>query len=269
MIRNRILVGVVAGFTLLTGCATGAANPAQPGTASVPAGSSAPATSQAPAAGGELSIDQFLSQVAAAQAGVKTYTMDMTMETAMMGKAAEITMKGAVDQTDPSSPDMKMDMELGGMEMKLLKVGGDMYVQMAATGKKWMKVPKSQMGQYEDTADSADLTAGLEKAKAAMKKIELVGEETVDGANTRHYRITMDAAGLAKMTGSDAKIAGDTFDYDIWLDDASRARKVAMNVSAEVDGKDLPMKIAGVMGHYNEPVDIKAPNKADVTELPG
>lgn len=269
MIRNRILVGLVAGITLLTGCATGAANPAQTGTAGVPADSSAPATSQAPAPAKELSIDEFMSQLAAAQAGVKTYTMDMTMETAMMGNAAEMTMKGAVDQTDPSDVDMKMDMELGGMEMKLLKVDGDMYMQMAATGKKWMKVPKSQMDQYEDTTESADLTAGLEKAKAAMKEIALVGEEAVEGTNTRHYRITMDAAGLAEMTGSDARIAGDTFDYDIWLDDANLVRKVAMEVEAEADGKDLPMKIAGVMGNYNEPVDIKAPNKPDVTELPG
>jgi hypothetical protein len=164
---------------------------------------------------------------------------------------------------------MSMDMDVAGMQMKLLKVDGDMYVQLGATGKQWLKVPKSQMAQYEGTADSADLTAGLEKARSATKKVTYVGDEAVEGTNTRHYVITMDSAGLSKLTGSGATLSGETFDYDLWLDEAGRMRKVAMDVKAEVEGKSLPMTMAGVMGHYDEPVDITAPAKEDVTNLPG
>lgn len=267
MIRNRILVAFAAGMTLLAGCATAAPVPAQTAPASVPPASDAPATSAAAPAGSD--IDDFMAKVVAAQKGVKTYTLDMSMETVMAGQPAKIVMKGVVDQSDPANINMSMDMDFAGMQMKTLKVDGAMYLKMAATGKQWMKVPKDQMAQYESATDSADLTAGMEKAKGAMKKIDLVGDETIDGVAVHHYRITVDAAGLSEMTGSDAKISGDTFDYDVWLDDANLMRKVSMDVKADADGEDLPMTVNGVMGHFNEPVNIKAPDPKDVVEMGG
>lgn len=268
MMKTPNLLAVAASFVLLAGCATTAPAPAQTGASGTTGAASAPATSQAPAPGGALSVDEFMAQLKNAQTGVKTYTMDMSMETEMLGKPAKVVMSGAIDQTDPSQPDMSMEMDVAGMKMKLLKVDGAMYIQMAMTGEKWLKVPESQMAQYEGTADSGDMVAGMEKAKAAMKKVTLVGEESVDGVQARHYVITMDSAGLSQLTGSGAKITGDTFDYDIWLDGSGRMHKVAMKVSAEVDGKAMPMTMAGIMGHYDEPVDIKAPAKEDVSEMP-
>jgi hypothetical protein len=163
---------------------------------------------------------------------------------------------------------MEMKMDLGELgEMTSLKIKGDMYIKMAALGGHWMKVPKSQMDQYESTTDSADITAGMEKAKSAMKSITLVGDEAVDGVPSHHYRITVDAKGLSKISGSSDTIADSDFDYDVWIDDASLLRKVAMDVKAKADGEDVPMKMNGVMGHYNEPVSIKAPDPKDVVEM--
>jgi hypothetical protein len=258
MIRKRVPLAVLFGFVLVAGCSAGTTAPAQTAPASVPA-----------APGQDLTADGFMNALVAAQAGVKTYTMDMTMETEMVGKATKVTSKGTVDQTDKNRVNMLMDTDVGGMKMTLLKVDGDMYVKMPLTGEKWLKVPQSQMAQYEGTAGSTDLAAGLEKARSAMRKVTLVGDEVIDASFTHHYRITMDSAGLSQVTGSGATILGDTFDYDIWLDEAGLIRKVAMDVKAEVDGKAVPMKMDGVMGDYDAPVTITAPAKEDVADLPG
>ena len=258
MIRKRALLAALFGFVLLAGCSVGIAAPDRTAPASVPA-----------APGQDLTADGFMNALVAAQAAVKTYTMDMAMETEMVGKATKVTSKGSVDQTDKTRISMLMDTDVGGMKMTLLKVDGELYVKMPLTGEKWLKVPRSQMAQYEGTAGSTDLAAGLEKARSAMKKVTLVGDEAIDGGNTRHYRITMDSAGLSQVTGSGATILGDTFDYDIWLDEAGLIRKVAMDVKAEVEGKAVPMKMDGMIGDYDAPVTIIAPAREDVADLPG
>jgi hypothetical protein len=269
MTTRKVLVGIVAGLSLFGACSQ--ATPAGPAPAattepSTPAASQ-PATSAPPS--GDLAIDDFMERVVAAHHDVRTYTIDMTMQTTMSGQSMTMVMKGVVDQTDRSNINMSMDMDMGGMAMKTLKIDGAMYLQMGATGKKWMKVPKDQMAQYDTTTESADITAGMVKAKDAMKKIEKLGDEPVDGVATSHYRITIDADGLSKMTGADASISGETFAYDVWLDDADLVRKVAMDVKTDADGEKTPMTVDGVMGHYNEPVSITAPAAKDVVEMGG
>ncbi len=261
--NTRQLVGTVAGLMLLAACA----QPAQPAAPGASSAASVPATSAGASDGND--IEGFMGAVVAAQRAVRTYAIDMRMQAPVAGSQTEIVMKGVIDQTDPANINMRMDMDMGGLAMKTLKVDGDMYVQLGATGTKWMKVPKDQMAQYESTTDSADLTVGLEKAKGAMKSIDLVGEEAVDGVATKHYRITVDAKGLSSITGSDASLADEDFAYDVWLDASSRLRKVAMDVTARADGEDLPLKVAATMGRYDEPVSITAPAAKDVVEMDG
>jgi hypothetical protein len=258
MIGKRKLLALMCGLVLLAGCNAGATAPARTAAANVPA-----------APGEEFTADTFTDAVLDAQASVKTYTTAIAMETEMVGKATKVTSKVAVDQSDKGNISMLLDTDVGGMKMTLLKVDGDMYVKMQLTGEKWLKVPKSQMAQYEGTAGAADLPAGLERARSATREVRLIGGETIDATNTGHYRITMDPAGLSQLTGSGATIIGDTFDYDIWLDEAGLIRKVAMDVRTEVAGKAVPMTMVGVMGDYNDPVTITAPAKEDVADLPG
>lgn len=268
MTTRLILAALAAGLGLLAGCSQGAPPATAPG-APEPASSTsaAPATQAAPA-GDDVSA--FMDKVMAAHKEVKTYTIEMSLETAVAGTPTTMTFKGVVDQSDRSSIDMSMDINMGGTgTMKTLKVDGAMYLQLGGAGTKWMKVPKAKMAQYEGTTDSADITAGMEKARGAMKKIEAVGDETVDGVATHHYRITVDAAGLSKISGSSASVADADFDYDVWIDDAGLVRKVAMDVPAKAGDDDVPMKMSGVMGHYNEPVSIKAPADKDVVEMGG
>lgn len=260
MTSKSLLIGLVAGFSLFSACGTAAPPAATAPAASVPA-------STAPAGQGGGG-DELIGRMAAAQAAVKTYSMDMTMATAVMGEAAEITMEGKVDQTDKDNVKMSMSMDFAGMQMKMLKVDGKTYIQMGLTGDKWMLAPDDQASQYDSTADQADLGGQLQKMKDSITAIDKMGEETVDGVSTTHYRFTIDAAALKDLTGSEGTLEADTFTYDVWVDQDALVRKVEMELNAEVDGKSMPLRISGTMGNYNEPMDISAPEEDQIMEMP-
>lgn len=261
MSARSFLIGLVAGLSLFSACSTAA-----PPAATTPGASVPEVTTSAP--GGGAAADDVIGRMSAAGAGVKTYSMDMDMTTALMGEETTITMSGVIDQTDPANVKLSSNMEFAGMKMKMLQVDGEMYLQMDAAGDTWMKVPADQTSQYETSMSSMDLGAKLQQVKDSVKKVENLGEETVDGVRTTHHRLTIDASALAKMTGSEGEIDADSFTYDLWLDEADLVRKVAMDLKAKIEGKSLPIKIDGTMSHYNEPVTIKAPPKDKIVEMP-
>ena len=263
MTRNHLLAGLAAGLLLFNACSQPAPPAMQP-TVSAPAASE-PASSDL---GGTANADDVIARLEAARAQVRTYSMEMKMDMAVMGKEAAITMAGQMDETDQSNVKMVMDMEFAGMKMKMLRVDNEMYMKLDATGDMWMKVPEDQMSQYESTTNSTDVVAKLQEVRDSIKLIESLGTETVDGVQTTHHRISIDGSALSKLTGSEGEIDADTFVYDIWLDDADLVRRVSMDLKAKIDGRNVPFKIDGRMSHYNEPVDIKAPAKNQIMDMP-
>lgn len=262
MTGKSVLIGLVAGLSLFSACST-AAPPVAPA-----AGASA-STTAATTSGGGAAADDVIGRIAAAQAGVKTYSMDLTMTMAVLDEATTITSAGVIDQSDPANVKVSTDMEFAGMKMKMLMLGPDeMYIRMDAAGDTWMRVPKDQMSQYEASVNSTDLGAKLQEVKDSVKEVTDLGEETVDGVKTTHHRLSIDSSALSKMTGSDGEIDADSFTYDVWVDEASLVRKVSMDLQAKIDGKSLPLKVDGTMGHYNEPVTITAPPKGKIVEMP-
>ncbi len=261
MIDKRLLAALAAGLTLLGGCSSAA-----PASAPASTAASAPATA---APGSAESVDALMARMVAAQAGVKTYTMTMDTKTAVGGAEVSMTMNGAVDQSDPANVKMKIDSTIGGMDTKMLQVDGERYMQMALTGGKWVKLPKGQAGQFESTAGSTDFAGTLDSIKSSVKSIESLGEETVEGVKATHHRLTIDTAALSKLGQSEGTLGDDTFVYDVWLDDASLVRKVAMDLTMKADGKSVPLKVTGLMGGYNEPVTIVAPSADEITKMPG
>ena len=266
------LVGLIAGLTLLTACSSSASAPPAPASASVSAPASASATSapapSAPASGAE-SVDDILARLVTAQATVKTYSIDMETRTEVSGKTVKMTMKGVIDQSDPAKLSMSMTTQFSGFKTRLIQVYGDLYVQMAATGKKWLKVPSSQAGQYETTTD-VDFTESLENSRDSIQSVVVVGEETGLGTPTTHYRMTLTADALDELGGTpDGSLDGETFRYDVWLDGADLPRKFAMDLTMDVDSEKTPVMMTATMDDYNEPVTIEAPPKSQIVSFGG
>lgn len=259
MRTSKLLALLTLGLVLIAGCGTPA-----PG----PNGSSGSGATSAPAPAGEVSVDDFVSQITKAQADVKTYTMDLTMQAASDGKPTTMKLTGQVDQTDPKHRNMKMETDFAGTKMTLLVVDGISYIQMPSLGGKWMQVPESQ--QSPNTPESSDPTASFVKAKGSIKKIAYIGDEDVDGTKTKHYQVTMDAKALGQVTGNgDAKLSGDTFEYGVWMDDAGLIRRMSINTNASFGDTMMPFVMDAKFSGINQPVDIKAPSKDQLIQMGG
>ena len=264
---HRVL-GAALTLILFSGCTAAATAPPATTPASTEAATTSAPESSAAAPAGDAGIDDFVSKLSTAMSGVKTYSFDITMDTTAMGTEMAMKTKGVVDQTDPAKKLMSLDANIAGMAIKMLQVDGEMYIQMQVLGDKWMVVPEDQQSTYTQAAESGDIASSFAQSKDAIKSVEVVGDESVDGVATKHYLVTYDGSALPNLTGGSGQIVGDSIAYNMWVDSDWLIRKVAMDATASAEGEEVPFKMSGTMGAYNEPVTIKAPSKDDITEMP-
>lgn len=230
---------------LVSGCGSPAPAPTPETTAPQPSTStSAPAPEPTATAAGELTVDEFLAKFTTAQEQVKTYAMEMEMES---GDTGVITASGVVDQSGDSM-NQHMKMSAMGQDIELIQLDGTVYMLVPAMSKEWIRMTPEQAAA-QGIEMPTDPAAMLNESRDAFEKVEFVGQEEVNGVATEHYRLTMapDAAGAG------VEIPG----YDVWLDEIGFTRKVLVEVTTEA----APTRIEMVTDKVNEPVTIKAPEK--------
>jgi hypothetical protein len=110
--------------------------------------------------------------------------------------------------------------------------------------------------------------------ESGLRKVAFVGEDTVQGRQLGHYRLTVDPRAVAKddhlphagvphMGGMpESGRVPRTVTFDVWLDSEALVHRVelhkAQQGSLEVD-----------LSHWGEPVTVQAPPKADVVQGAG
>ena len=259
MKAHHHLVGIAASLLALTACGAPATPSATTASEPVPA-SSAPAQT-----GQEVDRDQLLEDVTTATQAATTYVMDMTLNSVVAGKQVAGTISTQVDQTDPDQVNMKYVMDMGGEGIEMIMVDGDTYLKMGALGEKYFKVSADQLDKVGVDTPGVGANSGLSEVRQSVTKVVLVGNEDVNGVNTRHYILTMDASAFERLGGAGIKVLDETFDYDLWVDDANLMRKFSMSVNAE----GAPFEMTAIFDKYGEPVDISAPDPSMVAQLPG
>lgn len=168
------------------------------------------------------------------------------------------------------SPSMQMTMtpQLGAGPSEIRLVDGTLYLQIPGItpeGKFHAIDPKSMgaAGAFRGMTDQLDPLKSIRAMGSALEKVELVGQEKVDGTSTDHYLVTVDLAEmLAKTKAPTQGLSGlpKTVTYDMWLDEGDRPRKMAF----EIAGTSLEMELS----EWGEPVDIEKPAAADITRQP-
>ncbi len=211
--------------------------------------SPAPAVSETPSAEptatGELSIDEFIERFSNAYQQVKTYALELKMDSA---EAGLISATGVVDQSGGSVA-QQMKMTAMGMDMEMIQLDGDTYVLIASLSEDWVKMTAEQAGQQ-----GIDMPTGpdemIKQARDSFKAVELIGTEEVGGVSTNHYRLTLVPDAVDE---EGAALSG----YDVWLDEIGFTRKVVVEVKGEGEGFTTELLTSKV----NEPVSIKPPEK--------
>ncbi|MGI5338655.1 DUF1396 domain-containing protein [Streptomyces sp. CA-181903] len=180
-----------------------------------------------------------------------------------------------------SSPD-----ESGEMELRL--VDGAIYLSakgQQSGGKSWIKLPNVGAGKGPGGADNPFGMGGQARQNPmedsasmnASKDLTKVGEETVDGVRTTHYKGTVTIAQMreklaqkdaaarerqeAKLKGFE-KLGVDKFAMDMWIDGQDHTKQFRMRSATGKGPLDLTIKFLD----YNKPVEVEAPPAGDVMD---
>lgn len=188
-----------------------------------------------------------------------------TVHMEMAGGPAAMTADGQVDyRTNPPSMSMTMQSAaMGNQKMEMRLVGKKMYMKMGnLTGGKFMALdlddPNNPLGDTDSLTDSMDPAKSFEQFESGLQKVVFVGEETVDGENTDHYKLTIDTSKLDAASSDTAGVLPKMMKYDAWLDDDGRMRQTRVDM-----GKLGTTTVT--IADLGEPVKITAPPPSQVT----
>jgi hypothetical protein len=145
---------------------------------------------------------------------------------------------------------------------------------------KWVKVSLDKLDVSGGSGlTSNDPSAVLEMVRGASDDVTEVGEETVRGEKTTHYRGTLDldkaVASAPAETRDQVKqyleqAGTKSVPFDLYIDDEGRLRKMVQQFEFEAPGgsETVAMDLTLEMFDYGVKVNIKEPAAADVIEAP-
>lgn len=225
---RRLALALCASALLLAACTTGGDTGAAPSAA----GTTASATASAPA-----SPSQFLDRLAD---GIATHDT-----VSVVGKG--VTFTGGGD----------MDYENGAYRLNVVTEDGDtihivglegkVYTQENTDGGTWTTIDPDQVD-----FDQLSPTGSLAAWRAGATSLRTAGAETIKGAPTTHYVLTVDLAKALTAQGASApQGAPSSVDYSIYVDEQFLMRRVTLALGGSEQTFDF--------SQWGAPLEIVAP----------
>jgi hypothetical protein len=232
------------------GAASDGGNPAA-------SGSAAPADD----AGEEIDGGEFIDLYLAAMDRATTATLAMSV-----GGTASVEGTGAADfTTTPPSMRLTITDPITGQDQRMIIVDGVMYLGLQP--EKYLAYdlsdPESPLGS--NLTDQLDPSAMADVFEEGITRAAYLGEEDVEAEPMEHYRVLLDSAALLGRAGLPAGAGAavpDEVTFDLWFDDDGnfRRQEAALGTAGRVELR---------YDNWGEPVDMEAPPRSQVAELPG
>lgn len=217
---------------------------------------------------GELSKDNFVARLTAAQQTARTSQLRMDIDAGGQKNVAAGAFR-AGDSAKDSAVALKIDGKasgLGTLDMRF--VDGAFYMNFGEmTGDKFMKLALDGSGdaatdQLSELIDQVNPTAQLKQFEAALKSFKQAGaDQTIDGVKATPFEIVLDTSKIDGMTAA-AKKAGNklpaTMTYTMFVGPDDLPRRITAKVVAMTFTLDY--------SKWGEPVDIKAPPASEISE---
>ena len=220
----------------------------------------------------ELSASEFYPAVMSALREAETFNFSTTTE----AQGQPTTMSGQA-RFSGDGVEMKAS-STGAQAMEIILLDQVMYMKSPdmGTGDTYLKIdlsdPSSLFGMLGKATDPEVMFQALE----TPKKLELLGEEEVDGVATNHYRITIDPADyLEAMDFPEAmkEFLPTEMVTEMWVDGDDLPRKFAQTIEtpSPTGGTPAPSTSEGTYSDFGTDVDIEAPAADQISEegLPG
>jgi hypothetical protein len=214
-----------------------------------------------------------------------TSRLQMVVSAIAGGQRVELTAKGVFDYAKGVG-ELKMTLPattgVGGTIREIItKKALYMTGNLPGLPKgKWIKVSLDQLNVSGGSGlTSNDPAAALEMVRGASDDVTKVGEATVRGEKTTHYRGTLDLDKALANARKEARAqvrqyleqAGTTsVPFDLYVDDQGRLRKLVEQFNVKAPGSGTAdMELTLEMYDYGLKVHITEPSAGDVIEAPG
>ena len=227
---------------------------------------------------------------------VKPVTMTLTGATDNVAKRSEMSfdlssMLAAIPGASGlgSADDLKMQLisDLGsGKPVVYMRVP---FLTKLASGKvkEWIKVDLQEAGKSLGldlstlTDIGSDPSQQLQWLKGTSGDVTELGTEMVDGAETTHYRATVDfekvvnlappeqRASVRKSIAALTRLGVKPMPYDVWIDNDQRIRKMTMQTNQKIAGQETNMNMTMRFHDFGSKVDIQLPSADTVSDLSG
>lgn len=224
-------------------------------------------------ASGDLSRDDFVQRLSAAQ--LKAGSAHLEMTSALMGAEMKVSgdMRLAEKVEDVAT---RISMDAGPMTMDIRLVDGVMYLNMGQmSGGKFIKAdlddPDNPLAQqYGSVTEQMDPAEQLAMFDEALIEFENLGDGgTIDGVETTRIRLVLDTKkALEKQLGDTPELGQaqlpEQLEYEMFVGEDDLMRKVVMDFA----GSQMTIEYS----QWGEPVEVQAPAESDVVEageLPG
>lgn len=250
-------LALVAGLTL-TGCSGAGTSPAD--------------TVSEAEIGTELTADNFVTRISAAQLRAGS----AHLETKIEGQGSAITASADMEFSEIAKDlrmHMIMDMPVDEKtstkaELKLIK--GKVYMSLGElTANKWVEVSEDQSGvlNIDDLTAQTDPAAQFAAFETALQSLtKSGGEEEIDGVKTTEYTLALDPEKLLTSTGQIEAVGpeellalGKSVEYKLFVGPDDLPRRIVMDLGTGVSTLDY--------SKWGEDTDIKAPNRGDITKM--
>ncbi|WP_407561350.1 hypothetical protein [Streptomyces sp. 184] len=217
----------------------------------------------------------------------ETAKLQVASQAEAQGESVTVKGDGVIDLASGAS-DMTLAAQGQEIEQRVLdgvlfqKPPSGQRPQMLPSGKTWMKIDLAAIaaqqggnGQVGDPATSFGFSEVV-----SGKDVRKVGSETVDGAETTHYKTRVDLKALAEAGGDPqtekmTEQLGDSLPMDLWLDDEGRIRQQQFELTIEPEAGDgtgtegVTSTTTLKFSDFGTDVDVRAPaakDTADVTD---
>jgi hypothetical protein len=225
------------------------------------------------------------------------YKMSMTEHAAAGGTQIDATGSGVWDAKDHEAS-ILMNMTIAGQTLPIQMVFANdtiyeqlpsQYANQMPGGKPWLSFNLNELAKYAKLPSMSSLTNSgssgnpsqyLEYLKAAGKSVQDLGQETVAGVQTTHYRAALNLSELPDtVPASDRQAArhlatalknrfkASYSPIDVWVDQADLVRKIQMSLSETVNGHAISVTLIEEIDSYGAEPPPTIPSSSQTSDL--
>jgi hypothetical protein len=206
-----------------------------------------------------------------------------TLTGTVMAAGHEVTLHGSGDFSNSKGQgSMTATFSAEGMNGSIDEVLDGTTIYMSSplfsgslpNGKTWMKLDLAKayasQGINFSSLMSQSPEQGLKRLQGAGK-VTSVGTDTIDGAETTHFRVThLDVSKIPQGSKIEALIHAKFGATNVWVDKAhGYVRRMSLSASYSYDGHSASMSLTLDLSRFGEPVHVNLPPASKTFDATG